>query len=141
MAAPCAPLGSLLTYLPLAPSTPVPHFATAACRCLSSPPRGTIGPYVLVSVPSSLHKRVACSSREGERKRGGERKARDGKKSKKEIETPGNPPGSNHRREERAKWLFTSILSPISEPRCQNRFRKPAFRLCRMMYVVEGRRE
>lgn len=121
MAAPCAPLGSLLTSLP--PVHPRLLRATAARCSLSSPPRGTIGPYVLVSVPSSLHKRVACSLRGGERKKGGERKARDCKKSEKEMETPGNPPGSNYQREERAKWLFTSILSPISEPRCQNRFR------------------
>lgn len=130
MAAPCAPLGSLLTYVSPAPSIPV--------STVQQPPavasRRLRGPYVLVSVPSSLHKRVACSLRGGER--GDERKARDVKKSKKETETPGNPPGSNHRREERAKWLFTSILSPISEPRCQNRFRTLAFRLCRMMYDV-----
>lgn len=39
-----------------------------------------------------------------------------------EVEHGGNPPGSNLRREQRAKWLFTSILSPISEPRCRDRF-------------------
>lgn len=65
------------------------------------------------------------------------RNEREGKRSIKEEDVGGDPPGSNHRREERAKWLFTSILSPISEPRCQNRFRTSAFRLCRMMYVVE----
>lgn len=67
--------------------------------------------------------------------------AREGKRSMKKGDVGRDPPGSNHRREERAKWLFTSILSPISEPRCQNRFRTSAFRLCRMMYVVERCRE
>ena len=40
----------------------------------------------------------------------------------------GSPLGSNLRREQRAKWLFTSILSPISEPRCRDRFHTIASR-------------
>lgn len=52
------------------------------------------------------------SNRKEDRRKGRER----------EVEHGGNPPGSNLRREQRAKWLFTSILSPISEPRCRDRF-------------------
>lgn len=54
-------------------------------------------------------------------------KESEGESNRKEEERErsrawGNPPGSNLRREQRAKWLFTSILSPISEPRCRDRF-------------------
>lgn len=40
----------------------------------------------------------------------------------------GVPQGSNLRCEQRAKWLFTSILSPISEPCCRDRFHAPTSR-------------
>lgn len=81
--------------------------------------------------------------REGRRARG--RKARERARSarKRGRDAPErNPPGSNHRCEERAKWLFTSILSPISEPRrCQSsRFRalpRLNYATC-MIYMYAG---
>lgn len=57
---------------------------------------------------------------EGESNRKEDRRGRE--RERERSRAWGNPPGSNLRREQRAKWLFTSILSPISEPRCRDRF-------------------
>lgn len=74
MAAPCAPLGSLLTYLPTSlpsPSRPsvILRFSLATA-CAAVAPRRFLAlpssPYVPVSVPSSFRKRVA---RKGKRER------------------------------------------------------------------------
>jgi len=94
MAAPCASLGSLLTYLPPARPPPLPscnsrpplplvafvrhhRFLRIRIRALFSSQKGSI-------VPCSLH------GGERERKKGREskRKACDGEKNKKEMETP-----------------------------------------------------
>lgn len=98
MAAPCASLGSLLTYLPLSLSPPPPPFSPLARLPTRLPPppsffpcnsrvtavtfRRIIGPYMFVSVLSSLHKRINTQLREREKEES-ERKAREGKRSMK----------------------------------------------------------
>lgn len=116
-----APLGSLLTYLPPARPPVRPPCNSLRCLCCSSPPRGTIGPYVPISVPSSLHKRVACSlvGKERERDSEGEseRKARVDKECERDAGKPSWEQPSARRACQVAVYInfIADFWTPLSE--------------------------